>query len=63
MELQSKNLFLFGAILLILLGGWYLWAPSGGNLIPLKDADLAQFTKQFDSAAGDERVLVLLSPT
>ena len=61
--LRAKNISFVAVIVLILLGGWYLYGPSGGNLTSLKEANFAQFTAQFDDAANDERVLVLVSPT
>ena len=61
--LRAKTVSLVAVIVLILLGGWYLYGPSGGNLTSLKEANFAQFTAQFDGAANDERVLVLVSPT
>jgi len=61
--LRAKNLALVVLIVLILLGGWYLYGPSGGNLTSLKEVNFPQFTAQFDDAANDERVLVLVSPT
>lgn len=61
-SLKTTKLLLLVAVVLALLGGWYLWGPSG-ELISLNDGNFAQFTGQFDSAANDERVLVLVSPT
>jgi len=62
--LRAKNISFVAVIVLILLGGWYLYGPSGGvNLTSLTGANFALFTAQFDSAANDERVLVLVSPT
>lgn len=61
--LRAKKVLLVALIVLILLGGWYLYGPSGGNLTSLKEANFAHFTEQFDDAANDERVLVLVSPT
>jgi hypothetical protein len=60
---KTNNLLLLVAVVLVLLGGWCLWGPSGGGLISLNEGNFAQFTGQFDSAASDERVLVLVSPT
>jgi len=61
--LRAKKVSLVAVIVLILLGGWYLYGPSGGNLTSLKEAEFAHFTAQFDAAANGERVLVLVSPT
>ena len=61
--LKAKNVWLVAVIVLIVLGGWYLYGPSGGNLTSLKEANFAQFTAHFDEAANDERVLVLVSAT
>jgi len=43
--------------------GWYLWGPSGTRLISPNEGNFGQFTRQFDSAANDERVVLLASPT
>jgi hypothetical protein len=51
------------SLALLLLGGWYLWGLSGGNLTSLNQSNFAQFTARFDAAANDERILLLLSPT
>jgi hypothetical protein len=59
---KTKNLLWLVAVAFLLLGGWYLWGPSGA-LISLDEGNFAQFTGQFESAANDERVLVLVSPT
>jgi hypothetical protein len=62
--MQAKNVVLLAAVVLVLLGGWYLYGPSGGDLSSINASNVAsQFTAQFDSAANDERVLLLLSPT
>ena len=50
-------------VALLLLAGWYVWGPSGGSLTSLNESTFAKFTAQFDGAAGDERLLVLVSPT
>ena len=51
-------------VILVLLAGWYLWGPAGGNLASLNQSNFAsQFTAQFDGGADGERVLLLLSPT
>jgi hypothetical protein len=62
--LRAKTVSLVAVIVLILLGGWYLYGPSGGvNLASLTEANFAAFTTQFDNAANDERIVVLVSPT
>jgi hypothetical protein len=61
--MKTKNLLLLMVIALLLLAGWYLWGPSGGGLTSLNESNFAEFTAQFDGAAGDERLLVLVSPT
>jgi hypothetical protein len=61
--LRTKTVSLVAVIVLILLGGWYLYGPSGGNLTSVKEANFPEFTAQFDNAANGERVLVLVSPT
>ena len=60
---KNKNVLLIVVIVLVLLGGWYLWGPSGGNLTALNEGNFVQFTGQFHSAANDERMLILVSPT
>ena len=50
-------------VILVLLAGWYLWGPAGGNLASLNQSNFAsQFTAQFDGGADGERVLLLLFP-
>ena len=59
---NTKNLVLIAAVAGVLLAGWYLWGPSG-KITSLNEGNLGQFTAHFDAAAGDERLLVLVSPT
>jgi len=60
----KKRVLFFAVVSLGLMGGRYLYGPSGGNLTSLNQGNFAaQFTAQFDSARNDERVLLLLSPT
>lgn len=61
--LKTKNLLFGTVILLVVLGGWYLWGPSGGSVIALSEGNLAQLTGQFNGAASNERMLLLVSPT
>ena len=61
--MKTKNLLLLVVVALLLLGGWYLWGPSGSSVTSLNESNFAQFTAQFDGAAGGERLLVLVSPT
>jgi hypothetical protein len=58
-----KTLLSLVVVAVLLLGGWYLWGPTGGRLTSLNINNFAQFTAQFNGAAGDERLLVLVSPT
>jgi hypothetical protein len=60
---MATKVLLVAIGMLILLGGWYLWSPSGGSLKSINESGLAQFTTQFESAGGKERVLLLVSPT
>lgn len=60
---KTNTVLLIVVIVLVLLGGWYLWGPSGGSLTALDEGNLVQFTGQFQSAANDERMLILVSPT
>jgi hypothetical protein len=59
---KTNNVLLIVVIVLVSLGGWYLWGPSGGSLTALNEGNF-QFTGQFQSAANDERMLILVSPT
>ena len=61
--MKTKNLLLLMVIALLLLAGWYLWGPTGGRLTSLNENNFAEFSTQFDGAAGEERLLVLVSPT
>jgi len=60
---KTKNVLFIVVIVLILLGGWYLWGSSGGSLTALHESNFVQFTGQFHGAANDERMLILVSPT
>jgi len=60
---KTKNVLVIVVIVLILLGGWYLWGPSGGSLTTLHEGNFVQFTGLFHRAANDERMLILVSPT
>ena len=61
--ISRKKLLMVVAVALVLLGAWYLWGPSGGNLTLLNEDNFAQFTGQFDGPVHDTRILLLLSPT
>jgi hypothetical protein len=54
--LKIKNLLFPAVIVLILLGGWYLWGPSGGNLTALNEANFAQFTRQYQQSCRSELI-------
>jgi len=56
----ALSLAAFTAVLLV---GWYFWGPAGSKLTSLNESSFAQFVQEFDGAANDERVLLLLSPT
>lgn len=60
---KINNVLLILVIVLVLLGGWYLWGPAGGSLTALNEGNFVQFTGRFQSAANDERMLILVSPT
>lgn len=60
---KTNTALLIVVIVLVLLGGWYLWGPSGGNLTALTEGNFVQFTGEFQGAANDERMLILVSPT
>ncbi len=51
------------AVITTLLVGWYFWGPAGGKLTVLNEGNFSEFVQQFDGAANDERILLLLSPT
>jgi hypothetical protein len=61
--MNTKTLLSLVVVALLLLAGWHLWGPSGGRLTSLYGSNFAEFTVQFDGAAGEERLLVLVSPT
>ena len=61
--LKIKYVLSLAAFMTVLLVGSYLWGPAGGKLTTLNEGNLAQFAHQFDGAADDERVVLLLSPT
>jgi hypothetical protein len=61
--LKIKHALPLAAPIVVLLVGWYLWGPAGGKLTALNNRNLAQFIQQFDGAANDQRLVLLLSPT
>ena len=61
--LKIKYVLSLASFIAVLLVGWYFWGPAGGKLTDLNESDFSQFVRQFDSAANDERVVLLLSPT
>jgi hypothetical protein len=60
---KIKYALSLAAFIAVLLVSWYLWGPAGGKLRVLNEGNFAQFVQEFDGAANDERVLLLLSPT
>ena len=67
-KFNIKVALLVIAIVVVVLGGWYLWGPAGTPpgqppLTSLSPQNFKQLTSQFDQAAGDERLVLLLSPT
>ena len=60
---NTKSVLLVVVVALLMLGGWYLWGSSGDRLTSLNESNFAQFVAQFDGATGEERLLVLVSPT
>ena len=60
---KIKYTLSLAAFIAVLLVGWYLWGPAGSTLTSLNENNFAQFAQEFDSAANDERLLLLLSPT
>ena len=61
--MNTKTLLLLAVVASLLLAGWYLWGPTGGTLTSLNETNFPQFLAQFEGAAGQERLLVLVSPT
>jgi hypothetical protein len=61
--LKVKHALPLVACVSVLLIGWYFWGPAGGAMTALNEGNFVQFARQFDGAANDERVLLLLSPT
>jgi hypothetical protein len=60
---KIKNAPALAAVIATLLVGWYFWGPAGGKLTVLNEGNFSEFVQQFDGAANDERILLLLSPT
>jgi hypothetical protein len=58
---KAKDALSLAAFIAVLLVGWYFWGPAGGKLTSLSENNF--FAQEFDGAAGNERVLLLLSPT
>jgi len=61
--LKIKYVLPLAAFIAVLLVSWYFWGPAGGKLTALNEGNFAQFAQEFDRAANDERVVLLLSPT
>jgi len=61
--LKIKHVLSLAAFIVVLLVGWYFWGPAGGKLTVLNEGNFSEFVQQFDGAANDERILLLLSPT
>ncbi len=61
--LKTKHVLPLATFVTVLLVGWYFWGPTGGKLTALNEGNFAQFARQFHSAADDERMVLLLSPT
>jgi hypothetical protein len=61
--LKIKHVLWLAALIAVLLVGWYYWGPAGGRLTSINEGNLTPFAQQFDGAANDERVVLLLSPT
>jgi len=60
---KVKHVLPLAAFIAVLVVGCYFWGPAGGKLTALKEGNFAQFAQEFDRAANDERVVLLLSPT
>lgn len=61
--MNTKNLVLLVVVALLLLASWYLWGPTGSPLTSLNGSNFPQFVTRFNADAGQERLLVLVSPT
>ena len=67
-KLKIKFALLLVAIAAFLLGGWFLWGPGRTPpgqppLASLSQQNFNQLVSEFNGAAGDERLVLLLSPT
>ena len=58
-----KYRWALAAFVIVLIIGWYLWGPAGGDLTSLNQGDFPQFAERFNAAGSDERILLLVSPT
>lgn len=66
---RSRNLLLIAAVVVVVLSA--LWFPFGGHrtasgqqpLAELNAQSLDQFRADFNAAAGETRMILLLSPT
>ncbi|HEV3220909.1 MAG TPA: hypothetical protein VGZ48_14155 [Candidatus Acidoferrales bacterium] len=66
--MKKKIAIIAGAMLVLVLAGYYLWGPAktppGQHLLTkLSAANFADFEAAFDSAADGPRLVILVSPT
>jgi hypothetical protein len=67
-KFKIKFALLVMAIAAVILGGWFLWGPGRTPpgqppLTSLSRQNFQQLTSEFNGAAGEERLVLLLSPT
>ena len=67
-KFKIKSALLLLAIAAVILGGWFLWGPGRTPpgqppLTSLSQQNINQLISEFNGAAGDERLVLLLSPT
>lgn len=67
---KFRHKFAFGLMAIAIAGvvAWYLWSPGQPPpgqppLASLTPRNFNQFTGNFNSATGEERLVLLLSPT
>lgn len=67
-KFKATRAFWLIALALAFLLGWYLWGPSGTPpgqppLTSLSQENFRQLARDFNSASGGPRLVLLLSPT
>lgn len=61
--LKKKNAILLAAVIVAILIGLYIANLGGVPLVSLNQSNFDRFAQSFDSASGEIRLVLLVSPT